>query len=155
MSSVFDPSEQQTFHQLVCDYLAIAVSAFISTEELQRHRAHIEGFFPPHIDGLVLQMHQYVTALGDESINIERAYPINWWQAVRQRWCPAWWLQRYPVQMARISIHELRYRAVCPHLPTDQHGPHLRWLVQEDRPAAGMEVPVRGKGVPCGTVPSD
>ena len=137
MSSGGDLCEKQTFHQLVCEYLALAVSSVISSEELLEHRAHIEGFFPPHIDGLVLQMHQYIAALGNESIHIERAYPGNWWQAVRQRWCPAWWLQRYPVQMARISIHELRYRAVCPHLPTDQRGTHLRWLLKQGISTSG------------------
>ena len=99
MQTRFDPSaEQQTFHHVVCERLMLAISDCISNEELQAHQGQIEAFFPAHIDGLVLRMHQYVAALGDESLNIERTYPATWWQAVRQRWCPAWWLGAIPLR---------------------------------------------------------
>ena len=84
------------------------------------------------MQSMVAYLRVAIVALPDERIDIERAYPADWWQAVRERWLPPWWLQRYPVQLRRISIHESRYRAVCPHLPTDQPGDHLAWLVSQD-----------------------
>ena len=30
-------------------------------------------------------------------------YPRDWWQACRERWLPAFWLERYPVQYNRID----------------------------------------------------
>ena len=50
-------------------------------------------------------------------------------QAVRERWCPQWWVRRYPIHMRQISIHYQRYKAVCPHLLTESIDAHLRWMV--------------------------
>lgn len=57
--------------------------------------------------------------------------PADWWQAVRERWCPRWWLRRWPVVRRGITTATLRQR-VCPHVevPREQMGPHLEYLVK-------------------------
>jgi hypothetical protein len=42
------------------------------------------------------------------------AVPRDWWQAVRQRWCPAWWLRRYPVLE---TTHVVESRMLLPEVP--------------------------------------
>jgi len=31
-------------------------------------------------------------------------WPATWWDAVRERWCPAWALKRWPVRYRRYSV---------------------------------------------------
>lgn len=35
--------------------------------------------------------------------------PLNWWQAVRQRWAPAWWLRRFPVRNRDLKLYQAVY----------------------------------------------
>lgn len=76
-------------------------------------------------DQLALRLSGYVHAMHEEPIRIE--YPRDWWQAFRQRWFPAWWLNKYPVQMTKVE--EKRFGRVCPHLLTDDRGAHFNFLV--------------------------
>ncbi len=32
-------------------------------------------------------------------------FPENWWQAVRNRWLPHWWLRRFPVKYRKIKVN--------------------------------------------------
>lgn len=43
------------------------------------------------------------------------AYPINWWEAFKDRWFPKWLKRRYPVRQKRIE-----WRAVLRDFPVDQ-----------------------------------
>lgn len=52
--------------------------------------------------------------------------PLDWWQAVRQRWAPTWWLRRWPVRFLAIPTL-VKMQKVCPHV----HAPmrdHFIWL---------------------------
>lgn len=51
---------------------------------------------------------RYKTQIGSVS------YPKDWWQAVRARWCPAWWLKKHPVDVHTHTL-EVSYQHVCPH----------------------------------------
>lgn len=46
---------------------------------------------------------------------VEAKYPDGWWQAVRERWAPAWWLRRWPVRYRTIAVRGQVYR-ICPHM---------------------------------------
>jgi hypothetical protein len=87
-----------------------------------------------------LVFHLKAAALGKniENVDIEEKWPQDWWQAFRERWFPAWWLNRWPVKYKRISVHKAIYR-ICPHLnmATDKNsmGLHLQWLEDETMPA--------------------
>lgn len=34
------------------------------------------------------------------------SYPANWWQAIRERWAPTWWLARHPVEWKNVVYWE-------------------------------------------------
>jgi len=38
-------------------------------------------------------------------------YPLNWWQAFKERWAPKWALKKWPVQYKRV---ELDVKAIYP-----------------------------------------
>ena len=35
--------------------------------------------------------------------------PANWWQAVRRRWCPGWWLRQFPLRTRRLKLYQAVY----------------------------------------------
>ena len=51
-------------------------------------------------------------------------YPSDWWQAVKERFAPAWYLKKSPV---KYTVHEISVDAVYPELskrlklPKEQH----------------------------------
>lgn len=54
-------------------------------------------------------------------------YPSDWWQAVKQRFAPAWFLKRYPVQFSTVTaILEELYPEVKPSLPSKNPVWHLQ-----------------------------
>lgn len=53
-------------------------------------------------------------------------YPVNWWQAVRARWLPQWWLKKHPVKLHTI---ECSARALYPGMKTKVPGQELKIAV--------------------------
>ena len=74
---------------------------------MSRWRAQIDGF----IWGKTIERH-------------EIAYPLDWWQAVKKRWAPRWWLNRWPVQERTLTIE---LKALYPTLKymVPKHEPRL------------------------------
>jgi hypothetical protein len=42
--------------------------------------------------------------MGQHLEDIEKSYPVDWWQAFKERWFPKWWLEQWPVQYNKIHI---------------------------------------------------
>lgn len=61
--------------------------------------------------------------------------PRDWWQALRERWLPAWWLRRHPVRCREIVTHH-HYIRSCPHLVVEDK-PHITWMTMEGERAWG------------------
>ncbi len=82
---------------------------------------------------LVMSLESLVMGRKMERIDVEEYWPADWWQAVRERWLPEWWLDKYPVKYKSVCIHKEVWR-VCPHLDIKARGPHLSFLIngQED-----------------------
>ena len=58
--------------------------------------------------------------------------PADWWQGVRERWLPTWWLRKHPIEYTKIQVIY-----VCPHLQVPaQEVPfvHLHWLKKNAEP---------------------
>ena len=60
-------------------------------------------------------------------------HPDGWWQALRQRFAPRWWLKRYPV---REVVHTVSPRIIYPQLkiamPEPAHVLHLEHAVRRE-----------------------
>ena len=69
-----------------------AIDAAVDFNECSR-------FMADDIAVLVVQ-----AVLGEKLREIESKWPADWWQAVRERWVPAWWLRRWPVRYKRERI---------------------------------------------------
>lgn len=48
--------------------------------------------------GLMFRKHIPFVELANER------YPEDWWQAVRARWLPRWWLRRHPVRYREVRL---------------------------------------------------
>lgn len=60
--------------------------------------------------------------------------PADWWQALRERWFPKWWLKKWPVKY-RVETKEVVTKTiiynVCPHLHVTDNRNHLQFLLGE------------------------
>lgn len=54
------------------------------------------------LHSLVLQLHYKLAHRVAEQIR----FPENWWEAVKERWMPKWFLKRYPVKYKVYNVHE-------------------------------------------------
>lgn len=63
---------------------------------------------------------------GERYREIVIRHPDGWWQALRQRFAPGWWLNRFPV---REVVHTIAPRIIYPQLkvamPEEPHVLHL------------------------------
>lgn len=77
-------------------------------------------------DCLVGEMRAYVWGMNEQ--RIRAAWPADWWEAVKQRFAPKWFLRRWPVRFD--SIDEPQFEAVYLSLYGDRitvdpaHGRH-------------------------------
>jgi hypothetical protein len=80
---------------------------------------------------MILQLEAYV--LGRKETIKTFVYPVDWWQAVRQRWAPKWWLKRYPVINTTETVD---VEAVWPtfKVAIPDHQPRLQLLVSKRGP---------------------
>lgn len=61
-----------------------------------------ESIFDDMQEKVVLNVKGFV--FGERATQVQALYPANWWQAVRDRWLPLWWLARHPVEMEVLSL---------------------------------------------------
>jgi hypothetical protein len=82
---------------------------------------HLQCDLNPHVEFMMNELVARLTSrvLGKNTgnrVDIEEKWPVDWWEAFRERWFPKFWLRWYPIRYRTISIHKVVYR-VCPHLP--------------------------------------
>lgn len=134
------PSEER-FRQLACERLKFKVASTASLRWLKDYKFDVAA------DYLADNILAVLTArfLGRRVQSEERETPVaevplDWWQAFRARWFPAWWLARWPVRMRQIYAVTARYRYhVCPHFDLPPGNNHVYFLAYENPPAKWWE----------------
>lgn len=82
----------------------------------------VTSFLAAETDALILQMVGYLAADHLETVTI--VYPRDWWEAVKQRFGPDWFVRRYPVIETR---HVVDLKAVYPEIALpEKFGPYIR-----------------------------
>jgi hypothetical protein len=90
--------------------------------------ANIRAFVEGRADVMVIELEAYVLGMPKERIAVHERYPLDWWQAFRERWFPKWWLRRWPVAYKTIDIDQQLYGPLCPHIAVEGLGPHALFL---------------------------
>lgn len=83
---------------------------------------------------LVSSMDAYCIGMPEETIEVHERWPATWWEHFKERFFPAWALERWPVRYREINVSEKRYSAVCPHVHVAQNGPHFEFLYRNRSP---------------------
>jgi hypothetical protein len=84
---------------------------------------------------MVFHLHSYVLGKNHGRVDLERQWPKDWWEAVKERFAPRWFLKRWPVRYESVSVHEVVWK-VCPHVnlkTPDQRQVHFQWLDGDER----------------------
>ena len=67
-------------------------------------------------------------------VDVAKRWPKDWWQAFRERWMPAWWLAKYPVQYEVFELHKTFETKICPHLDASGRGQCLEFMIRKETP---------------------
>jgi hypothetical protein len=123
------------FQRLICERVMVCLTETASLETLQHFQSatRVHAWVDYMAHKLWVQMSIEMPGVLEEVIDIHEQFPLTWWDAVKERWFPAWALRRWPVRYRRIDVHQKRFAAVCPHVRIDQQGSHLQWLVQKQQ----------------------
>ena len=73
--------------------------------------------------GLMVRMH----ILGREMERVECRWPVDWWQAFKERWFPAWAKERWPV---REEVRYLVARELYPKVKLPEKEPAIALRVE-------------------------
>jgi hypothetical protein len=77
---------------------------------------------------LYYELTTYIHTIGEENVELYVKYPMDWWEAFKERWFSKWLLVKYPVKYKEVYIVETKYKAVCPHLIQEDKETHLKWM---------------------------
>ena len=92
----------------------------------------VEHFaMPPKVDiasgvdlisnAITLRVVQMVYGRTMEEVRAE--YPVDWWQAFKERWFPAWAKKRWPVEWVRVRLEA---KELYPKLSVPDYQPYLQ-----------------------------
>ena len=118
---------------LFAEKVRIAVSGCIPLRDFTSIKSSLEyhSEFDHRLNAMVLQIGACVVGMPKERLVVHKAWPRDWWQAVKFRFFPAWLERRFPVVYDSIHIDRQIYGGICPHLNIpDQNGQHLHFLMQ-------------------------
>jgi hypothetical protein len=123
---------QATVKKYVAEKIPLAVYKSIHTRMLRDARIEVCRAAASDVcDSLIAYLETYMVGIVVEKISIHEKYPADWWQAVRERWFPRWWLARHPVRYRHIDIEKKKYGPVCPHISVQESSRHLEWMAQQ------------------------
>lgn len=126
--------EAEQIRSAVFQYVQIKSAAAVDgvTIALNPRPEQLQAYWSYTADQLLVQLSAYLLGVEGEIIEQYVEAPADWWQAVRERWAPGWWLKRYPVKTrVLVDIHAQRYEKVCPHATVHPEGPeHIQWLAE-------------------------
>ena len=69
---------------------------------------------------------------------VECKYPVDWWEAVKERWLPAWAKRRWPVRYKHVALTAKCYYPKISK-PDETHRLHLGKWESEDKRAKDRE----------------
>ncbi len=135
MASPFAMSDEVLCRRAAFDKVQVEVRAHLGEMAFLRNHLDLKVHLDHMARQLVLELRSFVLGKRAERIDIEEKWPADWWQAVKDRWAPAWFLKRYPVQYKTLSVHKETMR-VCPHVDIktpEGRQVHFEWLEGDPR----------------------
>ena len=99
--------------------LLVGIEHHLSTEMLCD--AHLECFLDEIAHDLIIRLRSHIWAEKESVQHHEIEYPRDWWQAVKERFAPRWFLERWPVEYTAhvIDVHAI-YPSFRPAVPDQE-----------------------------------
>jgi hypothetical protein len=91
---------------------------------------YIQTILPQNMDALVVKLVNHFAA--DNLQKLHFFYPLNWVEAVKERFAPRWFTKRWPV-VYHHNFVDLKAIWAGYKPPTDRYGPYLPYVLQTNR----------------------
>jgi hypothetical protein len=112
----------------IAERIHVMARSHLARSAIMLSRTNVESLIDIATDEMIMSLDSYVHGMTSERIVVHRKWPKDWWQAVKERFAPAWFTRRWPVVYDRLDIDKQLYAAVCPHICDDKQGRHLEWM---------------------------
>lgn len=124
---------QQQMAKYVAETIFIRSAEKIDTDNLPIDKMRMSAVMEAGTRGLIVSIDSYFHAIPERRICVHKKWPLDWWQAFRERWFPEWWLKKHPVEWDRVDVDEaVTYGPVCPHIKQPKQSIHLNWMANKD-----------------------
>lgn len=90
-------------------------------------------------ESMAVELCAYITGRKQESREI--SYPLNWWEAFKARWFPAWLLRRYPVRNVVLIAERLEFFPDVKPLPGHRMMQVVSWQPARLKAGASTDEP--------------
>jgi len=78
------------------------VQAAVRQPETELFNGEIKTFMDHVTEDLIVRVNRYVATAHAKTYEFKA--PRDWWQAVKERFAPAWFLKRYPIAYRRETV---------------------------------------------------
>ena len=94
--------------------------AMLSKDLLLGYKHELNILIEPICHNLIFHLESRIW--GQQLKNRVFKYPLDWWEAVKERFAPAWFLKKYPVKYKTIDIDaKLLYPNLQIQVPNEQY----------------------------------
>ena len=131
MSTNLDFDDLPKIRRFIADRIYLSAAQQLVRREVQISNFDVRANLDHIADRLVISLTGFIHGMPKEKLSIHRQWPRTWWDALKLRWFPHWWLNRWPPNYDRVDLEQTIYLAVCPHLHDDPQHRHLEWLAAE------------------------
>jgi hypothetical protein len=100
-----------------------------TTLDKQPYLHNVQALLREEANNLLMTLHAFVPA--QKKTHTVR-YPADWWQAVKDRWYPAWALSRWPVVYRQITVDAHRTWEHLPVTAPDKWGQSFEFVIDRE-----------------------
>lgn len=109
---MYNDVEKVKVKQITMDVVTQAVQRHVDSLDLPLTNYRVNVDFVPMLEQMTEHMVVTLTRripreqLDVINIDFQVSYPANWWEAVKERFAPKWFLKRYPVKYETKGVKE-------------------------------------------------
>lgn len=134
-------SERESFlstqyHTVLLEHLQVCITKVVSEQELMSGRVEVPMLMA-RMDARELVARLCYFMAGQKEV-CEQRWPADWWEALKQRFAPAWFVQRWPVREAVFAVDAWRLWQNTPAMP-DAWKPEYRIVIPKPVFITGVE----------------
>jgi hypothetical protein len=123
---------ENTYKEIVLDRLEFCIRNYTEFKQVEYLKSigEFKSFQDFDKNALVNEMRLFIYGKEHPEKNLVK-YPSNWWESVKERFAPPWFLRKFPVEYTKIYV---KFQELYPDLKVDspKETPYLKIIFREE-----------------------